>query len=284
MNQPAPDPTREADLHFYFDPICPFAWMTSKWVRMVAEQRHYTVDWRFISLRFVNQDVDYGSRFPPEYAGFHLAGLKLLRLAARTRADHGREAVARLYVEIGAVLWDTSRQWSDPAGAALVDPVLAAARLPATLSAALDDESWDAEIRAETDQALALTGKDVGTPILHFRPPEGVALFGPVISRLPNEADAARLWDHVIGLAEFGGFSELTQPGRPEPVEVVTHRFHPSRPSSTAQPISGWNASWRRRGSPGGRPQPRRRRSEPAGVGTRHSPAGPSHRRSTGAT
>jgi predicted DsbA family dithiol-disulfide isomerase len=56
-----------ANLHFYFDPVCPFAWMTSKWVRMVAGQRAYSVDWRFISLRLVNADVDYDSHFPPEY-------------------------------------------------------------------------------------------------------------------------------------------------------------------------------------------------------------------------
>ncbi|MCW2547052.1 MAG: hypothetical protein JWN96_1512 [Mycobacterium sp.] len=199
----------DADLHFYFDPMCPFAWMTSKWVRMVAAQRDYRVDWRFISLRFVNEGVDYDTHFPPEYAAMHLAGLKLLRMAARTRSDHGREAVGRLYAGYGAHLWDAEREWSDPTGSALIDPALATAGLPADLAGALDDDSWDAEIRAETDEALALTGKDVGTPILHFRPPTGVAFFGPVISRLPSEADAATLWDHVIGLASFPGFAEL---------------------------------------------------------------------------
>ena len=93
--------------------------------------------------------------------------------------------------------------------AEFVAPVLADGGLPADLAAALDDEARDAEIRASTDEALALTGKDVGTPILHFAPPEGVAFFGPVISRLPGEADAVRLWDHVIGLAGFPGFAEL---------------------------------------------------------------------------
>ena len=209
MSQPGPDPAPEADLHFYFDPLCPFAWMTSKWVRMVAAQRHYAVDWRFISLRFVNQGVDYAARFPPEYEAAHIAGLKLLRLSARTRADHGRAAVGRLYAAIGAELWDSEHAWIDPASLAFVEPVLAAAGLARELTAALDDESFDPEIRGETDEALALTGKDVGTPILHFQPPDGVAFFGPVISRLPSEADASKLWDHVIGLAGFAGFSEL---------------------------------------------------------------------------
>ena len=80
-----------ADLHFYFDPVCPFAWITSKWVRMVAAQRDYTVDWRFISLRIVNANVDYAEHFPPDYEEGHTAGLRLLRVAARVRAVHGRE-------------------------------------------------------------------------------------------------------------------------------------------------------------------------------------------------
>ena len=92
----------ETDIHFYFDPVCPFAWMTSKWVRMVQAQRGYTVDWRFISLRMINAAVDYDSHFPPGYEAGHTAGLKLLRVAARTRAEHGRAAVGALYAALGA--------------------------------------------------------------------------------------------------------------------------------------------------------------------------------------
>lgn len=76
---------------------------------------------------------------------------------------------------------------------------------------------WDLQLQAETDEALALTGKDVGTPILHFRPPAGTAFFGPVVSRLPSDADAVRLWDHVVGLAEFPGFAELKRSLRERP-------------------------------------------------------------------
>ena len=95
--------------------------------------------------------------------------------------------------------------------------MLEEAGLPADLAEALDEESWDAVIQAETDEALALTGKDVGTPILHFTPPDGVAFFGPVISRLPSEDEAAELWDHVVGLASFGGFAELKRSLRERP-------------------------------------------------------------------
>jgi hypothetical protein len=88
-----------------------------------------------------------------------------------------------------------------------VEPVLAEAGLLAELADALDDACLDPEIRQETDEALALTGKDVGTPIIQFRPPDGVAFFGPVISRVPAEADAVPLWDNALGLASFAGFA-----------------------------------------------------------------------------
>jgi hypothetical protein len=99
----------------------------------------------------------------------------------------------------------------------VLEPLLEKAGLPTGLADALDDASWDELIRTETDEALALTGRDVGTPILHFNPPGGTAFFGPVISRLPSADDAGRLWDHVIGLAEFGGFAELKRSLRERP-------------------------------------------------------------------
>lgn len=206
-----------ADLHFYFDPVCPFAWMTSKWVRMVARQRDYAVDWRFISLRQLNAHVDYDSQFPPEYEAGHTAGLRLLRVAARTRSTLGSDAVAILYAALGGRIFD-----SEPLAEPLVDggldvrgtssfvtPVLAEAGLPVSLADALEDVELDGVIREETDHALSLTGKDVGTPIIQVDPPEGIAFFGPVISRLPDEEDALALWEHVVGLARFPGFAEL---------------------------------------------------------------------------
>lgn len=213
--------TSTYDLHFFFDPVCPFAWLTSKWVRMVAEQRDYRVDWRFISLRILNAHIDYATHFPSYYEEGHTAGLKLLRVAAKVRADHGRDAVGPLYEAFGTRLFDTVREQSlhaaEQATRELVESALADTGLPVALAAALDDASLDDEIRGETDEALALTGRDVGTPILHFRPPTGTAFFGPVISRLPSPEDAGVLWDHVIGLAEFGGFAELKRSLREPP-------------------------------------------------------------------
>jgi hypothetical protein len=125
--------------------------------------------------------------------------------------------VGPLYAALGARIFDAAptergigEDGLDPRGTAeFLAPVLDEVGLPQDLLAALDDDALDLDIRAETDEALSLTGKDVGTPIIHFQPPEGAAFFGPVISRLPSEADAGRLWDHVVGLATFPGFAEL---------------------------------------------------------------------------
>jgi 2-hydroxychromene-2-carboxylate isomerase len=213
--------THEADVHFYFDPVCPFAWLTSKWVRSVAAQRDYTVEWRFISLRMLNANVDYNEQFPPEYEAGHTAGLRLLRVAARARAEHGRGVVGPLYEAISSEVFDSPRAAELTASIrgsrAFVEPILAGVGLPDNLADALDDTSWDAELRAETDHALSLTGKDVGTPIIHFQPPAGTAFFGPVISRLPSDDDVVRLWDHVVGLAAFPGFAELKRSLRERP-------------------------------------------------------------------
>ena len=203
------------DIHFHFDPVCPFAWLTSRWVQQVADQRDYAVDWRFISLRLLNKHIDYDAHFPPEYEEGHTNGLRLLRVCARARAEHGRELMGPLYTALGASIWDIPKPDDQAAhrrftaSAAHVEPILAELGLPASLAAALDDTSWDDEVDAETEDALARTGRDVGTPIIHFEPPDGVAFFGPVISRLPSDEDAVRLWDHVVALAGFPGFGEL---------------------------------------------------------------------------
>ena len=211
----------DADIRFYFDPVCPFAWMTSKWVRLVAARRDYTVDWRLISLRLINAAVDYDSHFPAGYEEGHASGLRLLRVAARVRAEQGPAAVGTFYETVSGEIFDAPGAAELPPATrgsrAFVEPLLANAGLPAGLADALDETRWDEEIRAEGDEALALAGKDVGTPVIHFGPPDGAAFFGPVISRLPGPEDAVRLWDHVTALAAFPGFAELKRSLRERP-------------------------------------------------------------------
>jgi 2-hydroxychromene-2-carboxylate isomerase len=212
-----------ADIHFHFDPVCPFAWITSRWVQEVVGQRDYEVDWRFISLRILNKDVDYDADFPTTYEEGHNSGLRLLRLAARVRAEMGRAVIGDLYTAMGESIFDVERDEHTEARrqargtAEHAAEVLAAAGLDVGLAEAVYDESLDAEIASETEDALARTGRDVGTPIIHFEPPDGVAFFGPVISRVPRGAEATRLWDNVIELARFPGFAELKRSLREKP-------------------------------------------------------------------
>lgn len=218
------------DIDFHFDPVCPFAWLTSRWVAKVAAQKDYAVDWRFISLRVLNRDVDYATHFPPHYEEGHTAGLRLLRVAAKARAEHGAEVVGPLYTAMGNANFEVDPP-ADPAAHArsrgtpkTVEPLLAEVGLPTSLADALYDESWDDVIEADTEAALAATGRDVGTPIIRYNPPDGPAFFGPVISRVPEDADAVRLWDTVIELATFPGFAELKRSLREPPALRIMGR------------------------------------------------------------
>lgn len=215
--------TRRYDIQFHFDPVCPFAWITSRWVNKVAQQRDYAVDWQFIALRILNEHIDYESHFPPEYEAGHNAGLRMLRVCAAARDAHGRDVMGDLYTALGGSVFDIDPPEDQQAYRAsmgtrsTVEPLLAELGLPTSLADALDDPSWDDVIRAETDAALALTGKDVGTPIIAYDPPDGPAFFGPVISRVPSDEDAVRLWDAVLELTAFPGFSELKRSMRELP-------------------------------------------------------------------
>lgn len=207
-----------ADIDFFFDPVCPFAWVTSRWIDRVATLRGLVVEWRFISLRMVNRDRDYEQDFPAGYVDGHTRGLELLRVAAAARDAEGSGAVGRLYAAYGSEIWDSRGGLESPLRArgdvASLEPVLAAARLPDDLASAVADVRWDETIAAETDLALARTGKDLGTPIITFAPPDGLSFFGPVISRVPDDAECLDLWDAVQTLGRLDGFAELKRSQR----------------------------------------------------------------------
>jgi hypothetical protein len=216
-----------ADLDFHFDPICPFAWITSRWIIKVAAQSDYRVDWRFISLRLINADKDYATDFPPGYEQGHTAGLRILRVAAAVRDARGTDAVGEFYTAAGRSIFerdpdpdwlsggDRDRAWMGTPDH-LVE-LLAAAGLPTELADAAEDTAHDIVIGRESDQALERTGRDVGTPIIIFHPPDGPAFFGPVISRVPDDDEAVELWNAVIALATFPGFAELKRSLREMP-------------------------------------------------------------------
>ena len=219
-----PDSAAPYDIEFFWDPVCPFAWITSRWVEKVAAQRDYRVDWRFISLRLLNKHKDYATEFPPEYEAGHTAGLRMLRVAAAVRDELGRERLGALVTAFGESYWD------QPKGSGIrarlsttehVADVLQIAGIAASYADALDDTSWDALLDDETQLALSRTGRDVGTPIITFQPPDGVSFFGPVISRVPADDMALPLWDAVITLAMFPGFAEMKRSLREVPQLTV---------------------------------------------------------------
>jgi len=210
------------DIEFFWDPICPFSWITSRWIDKVVAQTDYSVDWQLFSLRLINRDKDYATEFPPEYPRLHGAGLRMLRAAASVRAELGRDRMGPLYSAFGESIWD--QEPGGPGGlradvgeTAHIEAVLASIDLPTTFATAADDDSWDAEILEESERALSRTGRDVGTPIISFHPPDGCSFFGPVISEIPSDEDAVRLWESVIELATFPGFAEMKRSLREVP-------------------------------------------------------------------
>jgi hypothetical protein len=144
-------------------------------------------------------------------------------VCAAVREAHGNEVLGRFYEALGEAVFEQgevpehSSERERRGSHAFVLPVLERVGLPAELAEVLDDDRHDATIQAETDEALELVGKDVGTPLMQISPPDGLAFFGPVISRRPTEEQAEELWDHVVGLASFPGFAELKRSLRERP-------------------------------------------------------------------
>ncbi len=219
---PSPLPSEDApyDIEFFWDPVCQFAWITSRWITKVAVQREFRVDWRFISLRLINKDKDYATEFPPGYEFGHTAGLRMLRVAAAIRHELGRDPLGSIVAAYGHSYWDQPQGSGMRARLSTTDhvvEVLESAGLPTQFADALDDTSWDTVIDAESELALSRTGRDVGTPIITFQPPDGLSFFGPVISRVPDDSEAIELWDAVTTLARFPGFAEMKRSMRERP-------------------------------------------------------------------
>ena len=153
-----------ADLEFFFDPVCPWAWITSRWVAEVQQQRSYDVNWRFISLKMINQDRTE-SWYTPEYRAAHMAGLYAHRVCDEVRLQRSNAEVGVLYTALGNAFHLEQRR--DEIG---LDPVafmaglLAATGLPTEYAAHALDESHDAYIAQETELAIARTGRNLGTP------------------------------------------------------------------------------------------------------------------------
>ncbi|MYH72692.1 MAG: hypothetical protein F4153_08990 [Acidimicrobiia bacterium] len=207
-----------ADIEFFWDPICPFAWLTSRWVTDVARQRDYSVDWRLICLSILNEDSDYDN-FPEGYRDLHNKGRRMLRVAQAVREEHGPAAAGELYTAYGATIWNPDADIRSAIGEVASEQHLAAALDMAGVSSEFaawaESESLDEALRESTMEALSRTGRDVGTPIITFHHNGGsTSFFGPVVSQVPPAQEAVRLWDAVVTLAEWPSFAELKRSKR----------------------------------------------------------------------
>ena len=219
-----------ADVELFFDPVCPFCWVTSKWLRQVQRLDGIQVQWRFISLALLNARPGAYDDKPALYPDVHDLGRRLLRVAAAARERHGTPAVGVLYEAMGEALWERPApdvtDFDDilavQARGIDAEQALRTADLDADLASAQHDEGWDTVLAAETDQALARVGDDVGTPILSFSPPDGPAFFGPVIGDVPSDEDALACWNALTTLADMPGFAEIKRTLRTVPATALT--------------------------------------------------------------
>lgn len=210
-----------ADIEFFFDPLCPWAWITSRWVSEVRTHRDLDVRWRFISLAHINE----GRELSDEHRRATQFSRRLLRIAARVRDESdgdGNDDVGAFYTACGDLLHVGGRSsavWHGEDPGDVAGEALAAAGLPVEWADAADDERWDSVVHAESDLALSRAGDDVGTPIVTYDTsrPETATMFGPVMNRIPRGDEAVELWDAMWVVARTPGLAEFKRSIRGEP-------------------------------------------------------------------
>jgi len=187
------------DVTFFFDPICPFTWRTSRWLRGVTGVRGHTIGWRLMSLKVLNE----GKEIPEQYRVRMDFSTRVLRVFSTVLRDHGPDALDRVYTEFGNRL----HYGDSPAEDATLVEALAAAELPAELIAAADDGSVDAAVRITHDEGQARVGQESGSPIVAIG--DGPGFFGPVVVPPPEGEAAEKLYDVVRLASAVPEFSEL---------------------------------------------------------------------------
>jgi hypothetical protein len=192
---------------FWFDPSCPWAWMTSRWVDEVAPQRDLDVTWHVMSLAVLNENNDV----PESYRAFFPRALKYTRLVTAVQELHGQAAVKPLYDALGTRIHPGGRKDVE----AVIEESLAEVGLPAELAQYAQTDQYDPQMRASHFDGIERVGQDVGTPVIAVGEN---AFFGPVISPAPKGEAAATLWDGVLAISGYDGFFELKRSRTREPI------------------------------------------------------------------